>query len=160
VLFCQPVLAGDVVNVADIEGVVDSMESAGVVIKKWSGELITIPYTRIWQSPLQVSSHGERKLSVIYAIDHDEPIEQVVEAIQQTVKSKKMVGVKGEVSVEVTGMTHGHTEFAVSWYCDAGKRSAKSSKSKVYEALENLLIGPILEAKKVKPARKRQKKEV
>ena len=154
-LWKMPFAVGDAIKLGYTEGILEEVSWCGMTLRDWEDLKVRVPFSMFWRKPLTVQSSRRRRLSVHVVLEHDNPIEDVAEAMRQAVEAEKSIGLRGEVEVVPTAIDSHSTEFLVSWWTEAEQSTAKTSSCTVLTILKDLPKRPETVSKK-KTSRKKQ----
>ena len=92
ILFHKPFKIDDWVEVGDISGSVKEIGVAACIIHTFQNQLVTIPNSVIWGSPIiNYTGLAYRKMELIFGIAYDDDIEKAIKAIDSVIKKDDRV---------------------------------------------------------------------
>ncbi len=92
IIIQEPFKIGDMIQVKEYLGVVESIENRATYIKTLDGQRVIIPNADVYNNSVtNFSAHAERKITVVVGVDYKTDLSLAAETILKTLKNNPLV---------------------------------------------------------------------
>jgi small conductance mechanosensitive channel len=136
-LLNEPFQIGDQIVVAEYEGTVEAIDIRSTSIRTYCGELIIIPNSIVFTSPVQVlTSRPYRRTDLEIGLDYNTPLPEAVKVLAAAVQPIKGVLEKPAPEIDVVGFGDSSINFVVRYWTTPSMADIRHVRSQVMIALK------------------------
>ncbi|MCB1743374.1 MAG: mechanosensitive ion channel family protein [Gammaproteobacteria bacterium] len=137
ILWRFPFERGDVITCQDITGRVLQVNVRMSVIRRTSGELVTVPNSFLFKNPVEVlTDRPMRRMSVVAAVAYDEDLDAAVEVIESALRECGSILHEQPVQVFPLAFSSSSVDIEVTWWCGSQPVDQRRSRGEVIGAIK------------------------
>ena len=136
-LLQEPFSLGDQIIIEDFEGTVEEIALRSTQIRTYQGELVVMPNSVVFTSPVQVMTGGpKRRTDLAIGVDYNTPLPEAVRVLQAAASSVEGVADIPSVEVDVTSFGDSSIDLVVRYWTQSEKKNVRRSQTQVMIALK------------------------
>lgn len=112
ILLYRPFDEGDVVDVAGVNGKVDSLNLVNVTIKTFDNQVVIVPNNSVWGGIItNVSGSKTRRVDMVFGIGYDDDISKAQRILEEIVSSHELVLNDPEYTIKLNELADSSVNF-------------------------------------------------
>ncbi len=134
--FSKPLQPGDLIEVKDNTGYIESIDLRTTKIKSFQGQLITIPNKDIFQNPVtNYSELGMRRVDIDAGVSYGDDLEKVEKIALKSIKKLKFVKKDKPVELFFSEFSNSSIKFSLRFWIDfKSQKDFLDARSKAIKA--------------------------
>ena len=140
ILWRYPFDRGDVIQVGDVMGRVQTISVRNTIIMRPSGELVVVPNATMFKTNVEILTYTrKRRTRLTCGIAYTEDLETAIKVIAQGVNACKTVDFESPVEVVACAFSESSVDIEVLWWAGAEPKQERASRSEVIVAIKKAL---------------------
>ena len=140
ILWRFPFDPGDFITVGDTTGKVEEINIRMTLVRTLSGELVTIPNSKIFKEPTEVLTDRKiRRVMVICGVAYGENVSKSREVIRKAVDSCQTVNRSEEIQIFAREFNSSSIDFEIVYWTGSKPVDIRKSKDEVITAVKDAL---------------------
>lgn len=136
-LIQEPFSIGDQIIVQDYEGTVEEIALRATKIRTYQGELVVMPNSIVFTSPVQVmTGKPRRRTDLAIGVDYNTSLPQAVEVLLAAARSVEDIHPNPAVEIDVVGFGDSAIDLVVRYWTNSEQASVRRLKTKVMIAIK------------------------
>lgn len=136
-LIRQPFQLGDYIKVNDLSGTVKEINIRDTVIETFSGELVIVPNTQVFENPIINNTSSQfRRAAVSIGLGYEEDTDQAVEVFLETINSVPGVAEDPKPSILADSLGDSALMLSARFWIDQHENSFLDVQSEVVKAIK------------------------
>ena len=142
ILWKFPFEPGDFIEI-EAEGIVGKVEDIEIrmtMVRLTSGELVTVPNSTVYKSPIRIlTNQRSRRQTVAAGVAYGEDVGIARDVIRKAVESCETVHKDRPIEIFLTGFGASSMDYEVTWWCGPTPLEQRRSRDEVVEAVKRAL---------------------
>jgi small-conductance mechanosensitive channel len=140
VLWRFPFEIGDTITCDGITGEVDRITVRNTLISLPTGELVILPNSTLFKSPVQVLTEWpERRVETTVGVAYGENVSDAIEVIEEALTRCETVSTGHKSAVWVKAFGASSIDIDIAWWADSTLRGERASRSEVIASVKGAL---------------------
>ncbi|MFK8185087.1 MAG: mechanosensitive ion channel family protein [Phormidesmis sp.] len=136
-LIQEPFSIGDQIIVTDYEGTVEEIALRATKIRTYQGELVVMPNSIVFTSPVQVmTGKPRRRTDLAIGVDYNTPLPHAVKVLTKAAKSVESIHPHPDVEVDVVGFGDSAIDLVVRYWTSPEQASVRRLKTQMMLVLK------------------------
>lgn len=136
-LIQEPFSLGDQIIVGGFEGTVAEIALRSTQIRTYQGELIVMPNSVVFTSPVQVlTGKPQRRTDLSIGVDYNTPLPMAVRTLFEAAKSVEEVRPSPAVEIDITGFGESSIDLVVRYWTNSEQKCVRRIKTQMMIALK------------------------
>ncbi len=140
IILREPFHIGDVIEVDDVSGVVETISIRDTVIIDLDQEKIVIPNAMLFKNKVRVfTAYEKRRASIICGIAYGEDIEKAKRCMEKALKGISTISTDHKVEIKAIEFNSSSIDIQILWFTDSKPSEIRESKDQVITAIKKAL---------------------
>lgn len=136
-LIQEPFSIGDQIIVSDYEGTVEEIALRATKIRTYQGELVVMPNSIVFTSPVQVmTGKPRRRTDIAIGVDYNTPLSHAIKVLGNATSAVEEIHPKPAVEVDVVGFGDSAIDLVVRYWTNPEKATVRRLQTKVMVSLK------------------------
>ncbi len=136
-LLQEPFSLGDQIIVGDFEGTVESVALRSTQIRTYQGELVLVPNSIVFTSPVQVlTGRPQRRTDLAIGVDYNTPLPHAVKTLLDAVQAVDDILTEPKPEVDIVGFGDSAINLIVRYWTPPQIQEVRRTKTQVIIALK------------------------
>ena len=136
-LIQEPFSIGDQIIVSDYEGTVEEIALRATKIRTYQGELVVMPNSIVFTSPVQVmTGKPRRRTDLAIGVDYNTPLPHAIQVLTQATRSVADIHPSPDIEIDVVSFGDSSIDLVVRYWTNSDQASVRRLKTKVMLALK------------------------
>ncbi len=140
ILWRFPFERGDFIECENIVGRVEDVTIRMTQLRRPSGELLVLPNSILFKSPVEVLTSDEtRRIEIITGVAYGEDVAHSVDVIKTAVEGCETVDRRHDVEIFPQAFGSSSIDIEVAWWCESTPLGVRRSRGEVVTAIKSAL---------------------
>ncbi|MEL7071279.1 MAG: mechanosensitive ion channel family protein [Cyanobacteria bacterium J06581_3] len=136
-LLQEPFSLGDQIIIDGYEGTVSEIALRSTQIRTYRGELVVIPNSVVFMSPIQVmTGKPQRRTDLAIGVDYNTPLQDAIKTLYEAANSIEEIRSTPAVEVDIVSFGDSSIDLMVRYWTNSEQKSVRRVKTQVMMALK------------------------